>query len=757
MEVIKRDGRKANFNIEKIKRGIKDASNSLEKEFQISDEKLEKVLELIENKIKDKESIEAEDLLIIVQNALMNKNCYEVATEYIKYAEDRNKERFRKLEIMKEIKEKLDASNVQNQNANLDEHSFGGRKGEADSALLKKMALDYYISPKYAKNHINNRIYIHDLDSYVLGLHNCLSVPLDELLANGFKTRQVFIRPAGSVNTALQLIAVLFQLQSLQQFGGVAGTHVDWTLVPYIRKSFLKHFKDGLKYTERKPLFSTFDKVLTEIKKEDITKISIEDKKYKKYKKAYQYAMDMLKKEVYQGCEGLAHNLNSLQSRAGNQLPFSSINYGTCTEPEGRMFIKAMLDVTIKGVGNGQTSIFPCQIFQYKKGVNDKEGTPNYDLFKKAIECTSKRLYPNYVNCDWSSDQGYNSDDPRTYPSTMGCRTFSAFDINSPDGAHSHMKDGRGNIAPATIILPTLAMEAKKKAEHNQTEATDEFMKILDKAIDDCVGELVERFNWICAQNPASARFMYENKTFFSYGDEFEKEGIRGALKHGTLAVGQLGLAECLQILFGCDHTEKRGMDFAKKIEQLYFDKCADYKQKLRLNIGTYFSPSESLCYTAMKKFKAKYGVIPNISDHEYFTNSIHVPVWKEISPFEKIDIESQLTGYHRAGCITYVEIGDNAKNNLEGLEQIVKYAMDRDIPYFALNLPNCHCKSCGSDDVVDFDTPCPICGAASDQIERLARVTGYLSTDYRHFNAGKQAEVKDRFVHVNKLKDWKK
>lgn len=757
MEVIKRDGRKANFNIEKIKRGIKEASNSLEKEFQISDEKLEKVLELIENKVKDKESIEAEDLLIIVQNALMNKNCYEVAAEYIKYSEERNKERFKKLQIMKEIKEKLDASNVQNQNANLDEHSFGGRKGEADSALLKKMALDYYISPKYAKNHINNRIYIHDLDSYVLGLHNCLSVPLDELLANGFKTRQVFIRPVGSVNTALQLVAVLFQLQSLQQFGGVSSTHLDWTLVPYVRKSFFKHFKDGLNYTERKPLFSTFDKVLAEIKKEDVTKISIEDKRYKKYKKAYQYAIDMLKKEVYQGCEGLAHNLNSLQSRAGNQLPFSSINYGTCTEPEGRMFVKAMLDVTIRGVGNGQTSIFPCQIFQYKKGVNDKEGTPNYDLFKKAIECTSKRLYPNYVNCDWSGDQGYNQDDPRTYPSTMGCRTFSSVDINSPDEAHSHMKDGRGNVAPATIILPTLAMEAKKKAEHNQTEATDEFMKILDKAIDDCVGELVERFNWICAQNPASARFMYENKTFFSYGDEFEKEGIRGILKHGTLAVGQLGLAECLQILLGCDHTTKKGMDFAHKIEEMYFTKCMNYKERLKLNLGVYMTPAEALCGTAMKKFKAKYGIIPNVSDHEYFTNSIHVPVWKEVSPFEKIDIESQLTKYHRAGCITYVEIGDNAKNNLESLEQIVKYAMDKDIPYMGINIPLSHCTCCGSDESIGFDDVCPICGASANKVEHLARVTGYLSCDFRHMNQSKQAEVRQRYTHVNKLKDWKK
>lgn len=267
MDVIKRDGRRVNFNIEKVKHGIKEASSAVEKEKQITDEKLEKVIEFIESKLKDKDEIEAEELLVLVQNALMNKNCYEVAAEFIKYSEERNKERFKKLEIMKEIKEKLDASNVQNQNANLDEHSFGGRKGEADSALLKKMALDYYISPKYAKNHINNRIYIHDLDSYVLGLHNCLTVPLDELLANGFKTRQVFIRPAGSVNTALQLIAVLFQLQSLQQFGGVSSGHTDHTLVPYIRKSFFKHFKDGLKYVEKKS-DKKIEKIIKKIKEE---------------------------------------------------------------------------------------------------------------------------------------------------------------------------------------------------------------------------------------------------------------------------------------------------------------------------------------------------------------------------------------------------------------------------------------------------------------------------------------------------------
>ena len=357
------------------------------------------------------------------------------------------------------------------------------------------------------------------------------------------------------------------------------------------------------------------------------------------------------------------------------------------------------------------------------------------------------------------------------------CRTYSSYDINWKDSweqainnilndsfieespiPSSHLKDGRGNIAPATIILPTLAMEAKKKAEKEQKSEyiVDYFMDILEKAIGDCKDELIERFNWICAQNPASAKFMYENNTFFSYGDDFKNEGIRGALKHGTLAIGQLGMAECLQILLGCDHCDPKGMEVAKRIESLFKAKCSEYKEQYKLNFGVYYTPAESLCFTAMTKFKKKYGVIPNVSDRDYFTNSIHVPVWKEIDPIEKINIESQLTGYSSAGCITYVEIGDYAKYNLDSLKDLVLYAKSKDIPYFALNLLLSRCTECGSDENIDFDASCPCCGAPAEKIEHLARVTGYLSTDFRHFNKGKQSETKDRFVHVNKWSKWK-
>lgn len=723
--------------------------------------------------------------------------------------------------------------------------------------------------------------------------------------------------------------------------------------------------------------------------------------------------------------------------------------------------VKAILDTTLKGTGTGQASIFPCQIFQMMDGINTKAGEPNYDLFKQAIKTVAVRGYPNFVNCDWSQDQGYNRQDPRTYPSTMGCldgkehlyvkidekvydvsikdfyeyaktgvlknarpadihfnkarvnvpgdkhvqeksninpgsgvyaitykpldvtyigcssdvcrrwaehkchikltggldagpsfgdtdpsnyefkvleytpfyeeaekhwietevninykgtsqkyykavttensriltdrpnwklgpakqcvisleynniqvydinnnwvkikhvfkndkssspymmhiyydelgkqhcisatedhpfytrngftkamdlklgdsifradgeelvitkigyhwepvesydigtesgtfvgsdikmhncRTYSSWDINAPSEELSHLKDGRGNIAPATVILPTLAMEAIKKAKKTEgADVVEIFFQILEKAIEDCKDSLLERFNWICAQPVASADFMYKNKTFFYYGDDLEKEGIRGALKHGTLAIGKLGVAECLQLLIGCDHTDPRGMEVAKRIEQMYQNKCKEYKQQYKLNFGNYNTPAENLCYTAYTKFVKKYGLIENVTAYKdengklqprgYFTNSIHVPVWTKISPYEKIDIESQLTGYSSAGCITYVEIGDNATNNLEALEQLVLYAKSKDIPYFALNTLFSDCTACGYTGYIPETENCPVCGADHDTyINDFARITGYYAVKVKYFNQGKQKEKRDRYVHTLSLSDW--
>ena len=322
------------------------------------------------------------------------------------------------------------------------------------------------------------------------------------------------------------------------------------------------------------------------------------------------------------------------------------------------------------------------------------------------------------------------------------CRTANGWDVNGL----GQLKDGRGNICPVTIIMPTLAMMAKQEVGcwdyHDDRDTIAEFMNLLDQKIHEAKDMLIERFNWICSQSPASAKFMYENGVMAGYVPE---EGIRSALKHGTIVIGQLGLAETLQILIGCDHTEKRGMELAKRIEQLFKDRCAEFKKEYSLNFGVYYTPAENLCHTAMKKFRAKYGVIPNVSENDYFTNSIHVPVWKEMSAFDKIDIESQLTGYSSAGCITYVELDSTVKNNIDALEIIVNYAMDKDIPYFAINVPNDTCLHCGYTD--EFNDHCPECG--SDDIQQLRRVTGYLTGNYKTaFNKGKQQETEMRVKH---------
>ena len=675
----------------------------------------------------------------------------DVAKAYITYRQERTKAREANGTYVKNIENKLNVENNTMQNANVDEESFGGRMGEASEANLKEYALNYCMPKWMADLHRNNEIYIHDLGHYALGDHNCLSVPFDKLLANGFNTRQTDVRPANSVNTAFQLVAVIFQLQSLNQFGGVSATHLDWTMVPYVRKSFYKHFKDGIHYIEEQ----IYDCELPEGM--EITDLSIDSNFYKDspYPKAYNYALDMTEREIYQAVEGMYHNLNTLQSRSGNQLPFTSINYGTCILSEGRMVIKALLDVSIEGIGAlHKTSIFPCGIFQCMKGVNRAPGDPNYDLFKLALRSTAQRLYPNYANVDWTGNQGYNRNDPKTYFSTMGCRTANGFDINGM----GQTKDGRGNICPVTIILPTIAMEAKDTfAIHNYTKnktTFDEieiFIKILDIKIHQAKDMLIERFNYICSQSPASAKFMWENGTMEGYVPE---EGIRSALRHGTLALGQLGLAECLQILIGKDHTTPEGMELAKRIEQLFKDRCAEFKQEYKLNFGVYYTPAENLCYTAMTRFKKKYGEIPNVSENKFFTNSMHVPVWKEISPFDKIDIEAELTPYSSAGCITYVELDSGVKNNLEALETLVNYAMDKDIPYFAINVPNDMCMDCGYTD--EINDKCPQCG--STHIQRLRRVTGYLTGNYiTAFNLGKQQEVEKRFKHSKLLRGWKK
>ena len=407
MKVIKRNGQKQKFDAFKIKKAISGAFGDINQTPE--EEVLNNLTMKVIDKFNGKKDYNVEEIQDTVELTLMEEKYFDVAKAFIEYRQLHKLARNKYQEMIDIIEEKMQAKNVQNQNANLDENTFSGRESEALSAILKDYALNNLMSPKSKENHLNNEIYIHDLNSYASGMHNCLTIPLDDLLSNGFRVKQTDIRPAGSVNTAMQLAAVIMQLQSLCQFGGVAYSHFDWSMVPYVRKSFYKHWKEGIYWFGN-------EKELEGITKET----PIDDEKYHICEDAYEYAMRQLEKEIHQSVEALFHNLNSLQSRSGAQLPFSSINYGTCTLPEGRMIIKELLEVSIEGMGKyHRTSIFPCGIFQLMKGVNREPGDPNYDLYRLALKSTSLRLYPNYANCQWSGNAGYDENDPKTYFSTI--------------------------------------------------------------------------------------------------------------------------------------------------------------------------------------------------------------------------------------------------------------------------------------------------------------------------------------------------
>lgn len=591
VKIKKRDGSFQEFNLDKVKFAIQKAFKACQYDMNKLDltDLYCDIEESIPGIVED-ETIELEELQDLIEEVLMDFGYKDVAKNYILYRYQRKVAREQK------FAEKLSGSNIENQNANVDEMSFGGRQGEASRIMTKDYALEHCVSKVARENHLNNEVYIHDLDSLAVGMHNCLSLPIDKLLENGFVTRQTDVRPANSINTAFQLVAVLFQLQSLQQFGGVSCTHLDWTMVPYVRTSFWKHYNNLCKlvpFCKSKGYYNLDSK---EIKSTPITSTKYCGKYWFSFVRKYIHSMAMYltRKETRQAVEGMFHNLNTLQSRSGNQLPFTSVNFGTCTLSEGRMVIEELLNGSINGVGKyHRTPIFPCSIFQYMKGVNDKPGTPNYDLYKLALKSTSERLYPNYVNVDWSGNSGYDINDPRTYMSTMGCRTANGWDING----FGQLKDGRGNICPVTIILPTLAMESFKEVsatsegDVKQEQVVENFLNRLQVKIEEARDMLLERFEWICKQDPSSAKFMWENNTMAGYIPE---EGIRSALRHGTLAMGQLGLAEALQILIGCDHTEARGLELAKKIEEIFATNCKEYKNKYKLNFGVYYTPKFS-------------------------------------------------------------------------------------------------------------------------------------------------------------------
>ena len=740
VEIRKRDGRVEPFDKQKI-------VNAIAKAMERSEEMDIEVAERIANKIAGANlppTIDVEKVQDLVEDNLMASRCKKTAKEYITYREKRNRERQRNTKINQQIENILLCKNVQNSNANVDEYSFGGRKFESANVLHKSIALDALIRPEVAQAHRESRIYIHDLSEYDIGDHNCLFADIGRLLASGFATRNGDVRPAGSFATACQLIAVIFQVQSQVQFGGVASCHLDYDLAPYVKKSFYKHYADGCKYIGNLP-DEDREKIITYAKD---NMLSVDDEYFKEDKDIYRYALDMTEKEGEQAAQSLFHNLNTLESRAGSQIPFTSINYGSDTSTEGRMVSRWLMEASLDGIGaHHLTPIFPISIFKYKKGVSANPDDPNYDLKQLAIKSLSKRIYPNIVNCDVETNVE-EPGNPDTECATMGCRTMLGYDRHGL----GFSKVGRGNVCPVTMNLPKIGIKHGICLGERTKPDIDGFWEEFDEVLRLTETALVDRFYHICNQSVKSATFMYQNGTVAD-ADAALAKGIYEAMKHGTLAFGYIGVAEMCQAMFGKDHSEDEEVHaFALSVVKHISDYVKEASERNNLNCTCYAAPAESLCRTYAKALRDEFGEIPKVTDREYITNSHHVPVWQEVSIYKKLDIEAPFCKYPTAGCITYVELESSVMKNHKAIEDIIDYAMSVGIPYLAFNFPIDTCLKCGYQGEIDYH--CPVCG--NTDIQRLRRVTGYLTTDYRNFNEGKIAECLDRVKH-SKYTDFTK
>lgn len=732
--VIKRDGRENPFNSEKIYVAVMKAFNEREKKDGKAIPEKEDIAKQIAKEISEssKDKMTVEEIQDIVETKLMKSSRPEVAKDYILYRDKRTVVRDRKNKLVQKVMIRAKSQINEHSNANVDEESFSGREKEASADIGKTIALEYEgLSKEVAEAHKIMLIYQHDLEKAIYGVHNCLNLYFQYIFKHGFKTRNGDVRPPKSFSTACQLVAVAFQCQSQVQFGGVGTIHLDYDLAPFVRMSFSKHFKEGLKWVEHES-----EEYINHVP----DSIGIEDEEAKYHTEAYKYAMEMLEKEGSQSAQGLYHNLNTLESRQGSQVPFTSINLGRDTTPEGRMVTRWMLEASIDGIGKFHlTSIFPISIFQYKVGCNANKEDANYDLKQLALKSMSKRIYPNWCNCDWSQAHE-DEENPDTYFSTMGCRTLVGYDRHGL----GYVRQGRGNNVPNTIILPKLGIEfgicLGKRTEPDLKgfwDAFEETLKLTEKG-------LLERFEIMIEQSPKAAPFMYQNNTI--QGARECKENVYNALKHNTLAIGYIGVAEMCVALFGKNHAEdKKVHEFALSVVKRINEFAAEASERNDLNFSCYATPAEGLCRTALKALRKQYGVIENVTSHDFITNSHHVPVYQKISIYDKLRVEAPFCKYPTGGCITYIELDSTFVKNLKAVEDIIDYAFKvLDIPYLAFNFPIDSCLDCGYQG--EFNDCCPMCH--SKHIQQLRRVTGYLTTDWHNFNDGKQAEVQERVKH---------
>ncbi len=782
-EVSKRDGRIIPFNKQKITRAIYlAASQAAEKEGKAADytraeELAEAVVQLIDKRYAGCVP-NVEDIQNLVVKTLIENGHAKTSEQYILYRSERSRIRDSKSRLMKTIKEitflDADAADIKRENANIDGNTAMGTMLQYGSAVSKEFCVANVLKPAHAEAHRSGEIHIHDMDFMNMGTLTCCQIDIKKLFEGGFSTGHGFLREPNDISSYAALAAIAIQSNQNDQHGGQSIPFFDYGLAAGVTKTFTKSYKSHLKKALQllvgieEDAQEAIDQLVMRVEGQTGNKLQLELKDaYKKLEQqelmqlyeidgetakkiqsfSYKEAYKETDRKTYQAMEAFIHNLNTMHSRAGAQVPFSSVNFGTDTTAEGRLVTKNVLLALESGLGNGETPIFPILIFKVKEGISLNPGDPNYDMFQLACRVSAKRLFPNFSFLDAPFNaQYYVEGRPETEATYMGCRTRVLGNVCGED-----IVSGRGNLSFTTINLPRLGI--KHGLVYAHASNLDAFFQELDEKIDLVIEQLLERMEVQGSKRVKNFPFLMGQHIWKGSENLGADDKLSEVIKQGTLTVGFIGLAECLVALTGkhhgeCEESQELGLRIIRHMRRR-MDQAAE---QYGLNFSLIATPAEGLSgrFTAIDR--EKFGVIEGITDREYYTNSFHVPVYYKIGAFDKIAKEAPYHELTNAGHITYIELDGDPSHNLEAFESIVRAMKELGIGYGSINHPVDRDPVCGYSGVIKGEI-CPSCGRSEQdsdvKFDRIRRITGYLVGTVDRFNNAKKAEVRDRVKHI--------
>ena len=767
-QIIKRDGRTVEFNVDKIAEAIYKAAQVLGGRDYDMARFLARQVEVYLVEICHNEIPTVEQIQDAVEKVLIENGHARTAKEFILYRAERTRVRDMNTRLMKiyedlTFKEAKD-NDTKRENANIDGDTAMGTMLKYGSEGAKQFYDMFVLKPEHARAHRDGDIHIHDMDFLTLTT-TCCQIEIEKLFKGGFSTGHGFLREPNDIQSYAALACIAIQSNQNDQHGGQSIPDFDYGMANGVKKTYRKLYwtnlgkmlnllfdiEDGVEKVkeigavimENDGIYPVLadDNGYKDAEREHLKKIIDEKFIDKLQKKATKYANEEIKRATYQAMEAFVHNLNTMHSRAGAQIPFSSINYGTDTSPEGRLIIENIMLATEAGLGNGETSIFPIHIFKIKEGVNYNPGDPNYDMFKLACRVSAKRLFPNFSFIDAPFNlQYYREGNPNTEVAYMGCRTRVVGNVYDPG---REIIGGRGNLSFTSVNLPRIAIKA-----HGDI---DWFFEELERKIDLCIDQLMERYKIQASKKVKNYPFLMGQGIWLDSEKLGPEDSVAEVLKHGTLTVGFIGLAECLKALLGVHHGESQeAQSLGLEIIGFMRKKMDDEARKTGFNYSLIATPAEGLSGRFVRIDRAKYGVIEGVTDRDYYTNSFHIPVYYNINAFDKIRIEAPYHALTNGGHITYVELDGDPCKNLEAFEQVVRCMKESGVGYGSINHPVDRDPVCGYTGIIDNE--CPHCHRREDDgdqgFERIRRITGYLVGTMDKWNDAKTAEEKDRVKH---------